>query len=278
MGNDDRKKITEAALRMQARQLSQQTFDLEKALGENRIEVYYQPIVRVLSGEIADFEAVSRWRREDGSLLAPESYVPALERQHVMYKLDTFVLHEVCRSYRSLVRAGRTPVPVAVQLSGSDFAATDVFMMVHSAATEFAVPPEYLNIEFAESVFDANDMKVLDGFARLHAAGYHIWIKDFGGSDSILSNIKEYRVNTLCFTPRFLLNYDRRSQVIISRACRRRISSSICGPSAVARSRAASSVWLSPMTRSIARARSSSDVSRRGSGANISVRSTSCSC
>ena len=216
MGNDDRKKITEAALRMQARQLSQQTFDLEKALGENRIEVYYQPIVRALSGEIADFEAVSRWRREDGSLLAPESYVPALEQQHVMYKLDTFVLHEVCRSYRSLVRAGRTPVPVAVQLSGSDFAAADVFMMVHSAATEFAVPPEYLNIEFAESVFDANDMQVLDGFARLHASGYHIWIKDFGGSDSILSSIKEYRVNTLCFTPRFLLNYDHRSQVIIS--------------------------------------------------------------
>ena len=69
---------------------------LDEAIENHWIQVYYQPIIRTLTGELCGMEALARWVDPQIGFLAPASFIPVLEQVRLIHQLDAYVLEEVC--------------------------------------------------------------------------------------------------------------------------------------------------------------------------------------
>ena len=64
----------------------------------------YQPVVRLSDGAVQSVEALLRWRRPSGLVVAPDAFIPALEESGLIVEVGAFVLREACRQTRAVVR------------------------------------------------------------------------------------------------------------------------------------------------------------------------------
>ena len=69
--------------------------NLDRAIEEKWIRVYYQPIVRSTNGKICGQEAFSRWVEPNGDICFPDELVPCLEEAGLISRLDLYVVEQV---------------------------------------------------------------------------------------------------------------------------------------------------------------------------------------
>lgn len=98
---------------------------LAQAVERGQLELYYQPIVDLRSGEIAGVEALLHWRHPSFGLLLPGQFLPLAESAGLMPEIGEWVLGETCRQMRDWQMQERWPLRVAVNVSarqvGADF-------------------------------------------------------------------------------------------------------------------------------------------------------------
>ena len=66
--------------------------NLDRAIAEGWIKVYYQPIIRAANGRVCDEEALARWIDPEKGMLSPVDFIPVLEEARLIYKVDLCVL------------------------------------------------------------------------------------------------------------------------------------------------------------------------------------------
>ena len=182
--------------------------NIDHAIAEGHIEVYYQPIIRTVTGRPCNFEALARWNDPHHGLLSPGVFVGALEHYHLINKLDEHIVHQTCRHQAKRIAAGQPSVPVSVNLSRIDFQLCDVFSMVEHAVSSAGIPRSLLIIEITESAFNEN-VKFFSGqIERFLDAGYEVWMDDFGNGYSAFNQLKDYRFSTLKIDMEFLSNFE----------------------------------------------------------------------
>jgi EAL domain-containing protein (putative c-di-GMP-specific phosphodiesterase class I) len=92
---------------------------LTRAVEENRLELFYQPIVPI-DGRAAYFhELAVRLRDDDGQLVPPSEFIPAAERYNVMSLIDRWVVQQAIELLEQRRRLGRHLPLLAVNLSGT---------------------------------------------------------------------------------------------------------------------------------------------------------------
>ncbi len=200
--------ISDEMLRERLRRQQYVIDNIDEALRRKYITVYYQPVIRVKTGQLCGFEALVRWVDPEMGRLFPSDFITTLEQYHLIHLLDRYVINEVCRDYRRLVDAGMPVVPVSVNLSRLDFELCDVYDMVEKARTEFDVPSEMLELEVTESALNDDATTLKTELTRLKDAGYHIWLDDFGSGYSSLNILTEYSFNVIKLDLVFLRSYD----------------------------------------------------------------------
>ena len=182
----------------------------QEAMIEGYIEVYYQPEIRAMTREICGFEALARWRDPVHGMISPGVFVPVLEDAHLSPQLDLYIIEQVCQAIRRL----RTEIPdwellrVSVNLSRADFRLMDMVQAVEDVRLRYDVARQLLNIEVTESA-QGEDEKFLQGeIARFRAAGYEVWMDDFGSGYSSLNNVKDYVFDVLKIDMNFLRSFE----------------------------------------------------------------------
>lgn len=182
--------------------------NIDDALRKRFITVYYQPVMRVRTGQLCGYEALVRWVDPEMGRLFPSDFIGTLEQYHLIHLLDSYVINEVCRDYRRLVDEGKPVVPVSVNLSRLDFELCDVYDMVEKARAEYDVPTEMLELEVTESALNDDASTLKKELTRLKDAGYHIWLDDFGSGYSSLNILTEYSFDVLKLDMVFMRSYD----------------------------------------------------------------------
>lgn len=182
--------------------------NLDSALARGDIRVYFQPIVRTITGAIYGFEALTRWIDPELDLISPGDFVPVLERARLTHRLDQYVLECVCRQMRALHDSGAPWINVSVNLSRLDFSALDIPRLVREVTDRYRVPRRALNIEVTESAFTDAEQRLYASVASLRSMGYSVWMDDFGSGYSSLGNLKEHKFDLIKIDMGFLRDFD----------------------------------------------------------------------
>lgn len=186
------------------------------AISEKQIEVYYQPVVRNLTGEICGMEALVRWRDPVYGLMVPGEFISVLEEYQLISKLDLHVVRLVCEKLRELKDSGSPMVPVSFNLSRLDFQLCDIFEEIETLARFYRIPREMLHVEITESMLAGDPQKVKTDIQRFHNAGYQVWMDDFGSGYSSLNLLKDFEVDLLKIDMLFLRDFSEKSKKIIA--------------------------------------------------------------
>ncbi len=190
--------------------------NIDQAIESGYIEVYYQPVIRSLTGELCGMEALARWNDPQYGMLSPGVFIPILESKGLIYKLDSYMVRRVCKDLRTWMDAGQRVVPISFNFTRIDFEFADMLREVEDAATKYQIPRDLLHIEITESTISQNERLVAEQVKKFHAAGYSVWMDDFGSGYSSLNVLKDYDFDLLKIDMRFLSNFTEKSKSIIT--------------------------------------------------------------
>ncbi|MGI6211880.1 MAG: EAL domain-containing protein [Anaerovoracaceae bacterium] len=194
--------------------------NIDRAIEKKQIIVYYQPMVRSISGRLCAFEALARWNSPWYGFLNPAEFISTLEESRQIHKLDIYVVREVCRKLREEMDAGRPTVPISINFSKLDFVLCDPFMEIESAVRQYGIPRDMLRIEITEGTVLEDRAIMPQVISRFRDAGYYIWMDDFGIGYSSLNVLKDCRFDALKIDMEFMHGFTDTSQEIVSSTVR----------------------------------------------------------
>ena len=182
--------------------------NLDKAIKENWIQAYMQPIVRAVNGKVCDVEALARWIDPEKGFLSPADFIPALEEAGLIYKLDLHMLDKCLEAMRVQESEGMFVVPHSINLSRSDFDALDIVEEVRKKVDASGFSRDRITIEVTESTIgrDFDFMKLQ--IERFRELGFPVWMDDFGSGYSSLDVLQSIRFDLIKFDMSFMKKLD----------------------------------------------------------------------
>ena len=170
--------------------------NFEKALKKKEFVVYYQPKVTTADKQICGAEALVRWQKPDG-LVPPAAFIPTLERDGSICRLDFYVLDKACEMLSRFRWAGIPLVRISVNFSKKHMEDADLVQNIVAVIDKHGIPHEYLEIELTESE-NFKDYELMSRIINgLRAEGIGTSIDDFGTGYSSLNMLKMTNVDLL---------------------------------------------------------------------------------
>ena len=196
--------------------------NLDRALEEKWIKVWYQPIIRAANGMVCDEEALSRWIDPDRGLLSPDEFIPVLEKAHLTYKLDLYVVEEILRKIKMNEKEGLYIVPQSVNLSRYDFESCDIVEEIRRRVDDAGVSHDKMTIEITESVIGSDYDYMTAQVERLHKLGFNVWMDDFGSDYSSLDYLLNIPFDLIKLDKKFMDQFSsgEKSRVILTELVR----------------------------------------------------------
>lgn len=164
--------------------------------GGRGLWVAYQPQLDAVSRQLLGVEALLRWQRDDGRMVAPVEFIPVAERSGLIVDLGDWVLDQVCRDLQ-LMRVGGLELPkVAVNVSPRQLQrGPGVVESFGRTLLRYGEPVERFEFELTENaLMEEGGAVVLEAF---RAAGFSLSIDDFGTGYSSLGYLKRFQVAAL---------------------------------------------------------------------------------
>jgi diguanylate cyclase (GGDEF)-like protein/PAS domain S-box-containing protein len=172
--------------------------DLRQALEDERLEVAYQPIVDLATGEIMGIEALARWMHAERGSVPPSTFIPVAEESGLIIPLGRWVLREACRQAAAWnTLRGGPPITITVNLSGKQLQHDALPAEVEWALRETGLAPECLILEITETVIMHETATTLKRLNQLKQLGVRLAIDDFGTGYSSLSYLQQFPVDVL---------------------------------------------------------------------------------
>ncbi|MDO5562099.1 MAG: EAL domain-containing protein, partial [Synergistaceae bacterium] len=181
------------------------TRDIETALAEEQFVVYYQPIFDSTTRRPFTAEALVRWQHPSRGFLPPSEFIPILERNGLITRVDAFVRDRVCRYLSGRKKAGKKIFPISVNVSrlniygGSDFVKGLVDLV-----GRYDLEPKYLKIEITESAYMKDPQRMHSTILELRRNGFAVMMDDFGSGYSSLNMLKDIEVDSLKIDRNFI--------------------------------------------------------------------------
>lgn len=198
--------------------LEKRAFVLENfnaALEKGHIKVYYQPVVRSMTGKICGAEALARWEDPVYGRLMPNVFIPVLEQARLIHKLDIYVLNQVAKQLHYHLINKLPVLPVSVNLSRHDFNLMDPFVMVENIVDRYDLQRDYIRIEVTETALVKEKHNLVQTLRQFQRSGYQVWLDDFGSAYSSLNVLHNYHFDELKIDMAFLRNFNEKSRRIL---------------------------------------------------------------
>ena len=191
--------------------------NLDRAIDENWITAYYQPIVRGTNRRVSDEEALARWIDPEKGMLSPADFIPILEESKLIYKVDLRMVDIILEKLKRQKNAGLLLVPNSVNLSRTDFEVIDIVEEITNRVDAAGIPRKLLTIEITESIIGENFEFMKAQIERFRTLGFKVWMDDFGSGYSSLDLLQEIHFDVIKFDMRFMRQFNQKpeSRVIL---------------------------------------------------------------
>lgn len=186
---------------------------LRSALAKNELELFFQPIHRLIKDGVAGFECLIRWRHPLRGLLPPAQFLSVADEIGLANDIGAWVIDAAC------AQAAKWPsdIVVGINLSPLQIASDDVALRVERALKSSGLPANRLEIEITETSLLQNDPVTLDQLKRLKEMGVSIALDDFGTGYSSLSYLVSFPLDRIKIDRLFVsqLGRSRESDLIV---------------------------------------------------------------
>lgn len=190
--------------------------EMEQAYRKKEFIVYYQPKYDAGTGKMNGAEALVRWRKPDGTLIPPGSFIPLAEKKGFITKLDRYIFQEVCGHLHMWQEQGKRLVPVSVNVSREQLKDKDFMDAYENIWRENNTSPVYLEIELTESALFQNTEVTRRVVDELHRKGVRVLMDDFGTGYSSLMMLKTVPIDVMKLDKGFVDDYnDERGEKVI---------------------------------------------------------------
>jgi diguanylate cyclase (GGDEF)-like protein/PAS domain S-box-containing protein len=180
---------------------------LRKALENGELHVHYQPQVDT-GGKLTAVEALLLWNHPKLGPLSPAQFIPVAEESGLIFPIGNWVLRQACRQNAAWLKAGYTPVKVAVNVSALQFTRAGFVDTAARALAENGLSPSLLELELTESMVMRDVEESTRQMQGLRSLGIGLAIDDFGTGYSSLSYLRRFPINTLKIDQSFLRELD----------------------------------------------------------------------
>jgi diguanylate cyclase (GGDEF)-like protein/PAS domain S-box-containing protein len=163
------------------------------------LELYYQPIVRLSTGQVTGFEALVRWQHAEEGLLFPSRFISMAEETGLIIPLSWWILRTACRQMSQWRQQfpENAALTMSVNLSSKQFSMSSLAEQIEQILQESHLEPTCLKLEMTESMVMENAPNVIDMLYQLRALGIRLAIDDFGTGYSSLSYLPRFPLTTL---------------------------------------------------------------------------------
>ncbi|MBC3233830.1 phosphodiesterase DibA [Pseudomonas lurida] len=171
--------------------------ELRRALEQQELCVYYQPVHDLNGSRLIGVEALVRWQHPERGLVPPGEFIPIAERTGLIADIDAWVMDQACRQMCDWLGQGAPLGFIAINVSSRLFARRELYEQVAQVLHQTGLDPAFLELEVTESAVMDDPEVALEQLHRLRELGLRLAIDDFGTGYSSLLRLKRLPVQKL---------------------------------------------------------------------------------
>ena len=180
--------------------------DFRSALEQRQFQVYYQPKFDVRKDEpvLASAEALVRWKHPRLGMIDPGLFIPLLEDNGLVQKLDHYVWQEAAAQIRRWKDTLGVTVPVSVNVSRVDMYDPELISIFKKIIEENRLTTAEYLLEITESAYTDNSIQIINIVKQLRKLGFRIEMDDFGTGYSSLNMLSMLPIDALKLDMKFI--------------------------------------------------------------------------
>lgn len=171
--------------------------DLFHAVSRGELVLHFQPRRELAGGRVTALEALLRWNHPQRGLVPAGEFITLAEDSGLIATLGEWSLREAARQIAAWAAEGREPLPVAVNLSASQFRQHDLVERVRTVLAETGIEPAALEIEISETTLMQQTDQTVSRLEALQALGLRLSIDHVGARHRGLAYLRRFPVNQL---------------------------------------------------------------------------------
>jgi diguanylate cyclase (GGDEF)-like protein len=181
--------------------------EMKSAMANDEFELYYQPKVNTITGEIFAAEALIRWNHPRRGVVAPDQFIPIAEKNGFIVELGEWVIAQTIRQQLEWKNTLGIDIKLSANVSPLQFQDANFEPKLFNQIDESGVERDKIDLEITESLFLQNSDRNLQGIHHIHQKGITFSLDDFGTGYSSLGFLKSLPIDTLKIDKVFIQDY-----------------------------------------------------------------------
>lgn len=178
---------------------------IRKAIMEDRMVLYFQPIFDIKNNRVSYYEALVRLKETDGRIVGPDTFIPALESAGEMHLLDRWIIKLAIHTLHHHPELNH----IAINLSAQAFKDENLVPTILENLNATGVNPKRITFELTESASLFNLHITQKVIADLHKLGCSFSVDDFGSGFSSFAYLKDLPADYIKLDGSFIQNLHR---------------------------------------------------------------------
>lgn len=177
--------------------------NMQTAIVERQYLMYLQPKYSISKNEIIGAEALVRWKHPERGMIYPDQFIPIIEENGFIRKVDYYIWEEACRFIRRCRDEGFADCPVSVNVSRAHLRDDECILILDDMIKKTGIPRKLLELEITETV---DDQQVSSKAFQLKEEGFTLLMDDFGSGYSSLNILLETPFDVIKLDKKFMEN------------------------------------------------------------------------
>jgi len=180
--------------------------DLRGALSNQQLQLYYQPIVDLATGEVHKAEALIRWMHPTRGMISPADFIPIAEDSGLIIEIGDWVFKEAARQAKQWIDLHDQTIQISINKSPVQFHATNDQSAWLAYLQELGLSGKNIVIEITEGLLMETSEHIIEQLLQYRDAGIQVSIDDFGTGYSSLAYLNKFDIDYLKIDQSFTRN------------------------------------------------------------------------
>lgn len=177
--------------------------NMQTAIAERQFLMYLQPKYSIAKNEIIGAEALVRWYHPERGMIYPNQFIPVIEENGFIRKVDYYIWAEACRFIKRCENAGISSCPVSVNVSRVHLRDNECINVLTDLIRTNGISKKLLELEITET---AGDQQISRKALQLKEEGFTLLMDDFGSGYSSLNILLETPFDVIKLDKKFMEN------------------------------------------------------------------------